>query len=200
MADDSQLEWSNNLVKAAHLGDIESLRRYLSSGADPNSWGSSGAWIRGAYSIPRTALQVAARQLHLQCLHELLRIGADPHLQDEDGYTAAHYVCQKYIDGGEEGRVAAGCLQLLFAFGASCRVLTKGGTGLRELARRSENQRCASLTDKEGAVGLSDSHSVCIPISCIDVVGSVCVSVAILLLIISSSYPFNTLLWVVMVM
>ena len=163
MADDSHLEWSNNLVKAAHLGDIEALKSLLSSGADPNSWGSSGAWIGGAYYIPRTALQVAARQLHLQCLHELLRTGADPHLQDQDGYTAAHYVCQKYIDGEEEGRVAARCLHLLFAFGASCRVVTKGGTGLRELARRSGSQGCASLTDKEG-------DCRCVSLSCIDVV------------------------------
>ena len=150
MDDDTQLEWSNKLVKAAHLGDSEALRDFLSSGADPNSWGSCGAWVRGAYTFPRTALHVASQQLRLQCLYELLRSGADPHLRDQDGYTAAYYVCQKYIGDEEEGRVAARCLQLLFEFGASCRVITKGGAGLSELARRSGSQRCASLTEAEG--------------------------------------------------
>ena len=157
MVDDLQLEleWSNDLVKAAHFGDIEALTRCLSSGADPNSWGSSGAWVRGAYTLPRTALHVASRQLRLQCLHELLRSGADPRLQDQDGYTAAHYVCQKYIGNEDEGKVAAGCLQLLFAFGASCRVAAKGGARLLELARRSGSHRCASLIETEG-----DCHNV----------------------------------------
>lgn len=156
MVDDLQLEleWSNDLVKAAHFGDIEALTKCLSSGADPNSWGSCGAWVRGAYTLPRTALHVASRQLRLHCLHELLRSGADPLLQDQDGYTAAHYVCQKYIGNEDEGKVAAGCLQLLFAFGASCRVAAKGEARLLELARRSGSHRCVSLIDTEG-----DSHN-----------------------------------------
>ena len=151
-----ELEWSNELVKTAHLGDNEALTRLLSSGSDPNSWGSCSVWVRGAYSFPRTALHVASRQLHLQCLYELLRSGANPRVQDQDGYTAAHYVCQKYIGNEEEGRVAVRSLQLLFAFGASCRVVTKGGSGLMELARRSGSLRCALLTEREG-----DFHYVC---------------------------------------
>ena len=140
-------------MKAAHTGDLDHLHDILSAGADVNQFGSYGTWVRGAVSIARTPAHICAMECRVECLFLLLQFGAYSNVIDEDGYTPAHYVCQKYISEGEieQGlsRIAATCLKLLFAFGASWRVKTKSGVGLMEMATRSKSWDCVKvLQDK----------------------------------------------------
>ena len=157
------MEWTNEMVEAAHSGKINKLRGLLSTGVDPNSRGQIQAPIRGACTASRTALHVAAIALQCECILELVRHGAYVNIQDEDGYTPAHYVCQKYISSDEEGARASECLKVLFKFGGSVRIKTyNGALSLLDLATRSGNLACLKVIEKEGTVVYTacDDHGI----------------------------------------
>ena len=146
-----KMEWTNELLEAVHLGKVGEIKRLLCTGSDPNSRGFIQAPVRGACSVSRSALHVAAIQSHYECIVELIRSGARINVQDEDGYTPAHYLCQKYVTSDEEGERISKCLKVLFKFGASTRIRTfTGKLNLHDLALRSKNWFCAKIVEEEG--------------------------------------------------
>ena len=76
---------ASTVLAASSDGDLNSLRKFLEDGGDPNQ------------AMPRTgttALMLAAHKGHVECVQCLLHHGADPARQDNaDGLTATMLAC-----------------------------------------------------------------------------------------------------------
>lgn len=119
LADDREGE---ELLQAATTGELNSLKKLLANGADPN---------HRDYNYGKTALMYAAEKGNIECMKELLANGANPNLQDKYGMTAL-------MIAAEYGR--AECLNELLENGADPNL--HGGTALMLAAqnRRTETR------------------------------------------------------------
>ena len=66
---------ADNLATAAKKGDLESVRRQLDDGVDPDAVGAAPAGSDWRYY---TALKIAARSGHVEVVKALLDAGANP--------------------------------------------------------------------------------------------------------------------------
>lgn len=93
---------------ACRRGGLAEMQKLLRDGIDPNSRHQSG--------IPVIIAAVGGANVEASCL--LLRSGADPELQDAQGWTALHHACTA---GADE------CVSELLHHGADVHALTSKG-------------------------------------------------------------------------
>ena len=83
---------NNRVIEAVTAGSVYRLNSFLISGADPN--------VRDRYG--NTALHLATRYGHTDCLKTLLQAGAFVNATDRNGRTALHFAARgssgDYID------------------------------------------------------------------------------------------------------
>jgi ankyrin repeat protein len=105
--DDIFCDWESHgyipLHHAAFAGNVEAIRSWIASGADVNATGLK----------QKTPLMCACVQSSEECVSELLRLGADVHMIDENGETALHkIVCDFNLEKMErmvKTLIKAGC-------------------------------------------------------------------------------------------
>jgi len=80
------LQKDHPLHYAAMDGNKEAIQSWLASGADVNT----------KNHLKRTPLMFASKHLKEECVIELLRLGANVQMTDNDSNTALHYVVNKF--------------------------------------------------------------------------------------------------------
>ena len=97
-----------------------------------------------------TALHVAALGGHSECVRELLTHGADPGVQDGEGWTVVHRAAL-WRDSE--------CLSLLFTYNADVNVTNKDGDTALDLAERHNNPSCAALLRQSSSLNVTKDNS-----------------------------------------
>jgi ankyrin repeat protein len=138
------------LAIAAHLGELELVRKYIESGAPVNVPGKDGA----------TALHSAAQNGFLPIVAELLRAGADPNAQTAAGFTPL-------MSASESGSIEI--IGLLVESGADVEVRNDGGwTSLHIAVSRGHLNAAGYLIEKGVPVDSSTAtdHETALEMAC----------------------------------
>ena len=111
---------------------VEGVMACVEKDADPNASGNCGAWMR--------PLSVAARTADSNAIRALLKAGANPNAQDEDGDTALH-------DAARYGR-AADKLEALLEGGANPALRNNAGKLAWDYARENDALLESSILER----------------------------------------------------
>ena len=117
-------------------------------------WVASGAKVNVADELGNTPLMVAARCLQLECVAEMLRLGADPRRVENLGRTALHWVAVN-ADRRGDGR---GVVRLLVEAGCDAAVRDAGGRTAADVARDYNGAEWGAKFDEWVNSALAPAH------------------------------------------
>ena len=127
-----EIDWCWQSPYMSHSTSVRAVNHCIKGGADPNAFGSCGAWSR--------PLSMAARTSEADVIRALLEAGADPNAWDEDGDTALHDAA-RYGKAGEK-------LEALLEGGANPTLRNNAGKLPWDYARQNEALRGSSVLER----------------------------------------------------
>jgi len=143
-----------DLLKAAYAGDIAAVNRCLA----PDYSNINFAREDGA-----TALHMACSSGSVECVHHLLRAGADHKKKDSRGLTPLYDACLTKSDTHIK------CVEILLHAGASARIATKAGYTTVHAAADIDSKELTQLLLQHGVTadacnqdGVTALHTACL--------------------------------------